>query len=118
MVEIEHHSLHRCVASNVIWDPDWTHDGCTAKLIELFPVPFEWISSVGETPDWVLLSKAYKDLHVVPKVQPTGSDAIKYKIAKNATHGNLLFIGKVFLNNFVVFKCSLRLFSSFEDRSQ
>ncbi|KAJ6497292.1 hypothetical protein C8R45DRAFT_822816, partial [Mycena sanguinolenta] len=99
MVEIEHRGLHQCVANNVIWDPDWTHDGCTAKLIKLFPGPFEWLSGVGETPDWVLLSKAYKDLHVVPKLQPTGLDAIKYRIPKNAKSGNLLFIGDVFLNN-------------------
>ncbi|KAJ6462903.1 hypothetical protein C8R45DRAFT_1107972 [Mycena sanguinolenta] len=90
MVEIERRSLHQCVASDVTWAPEWTHQACTTKLTGIFRVPFEWLASVGG--DWMVLSKAYNNLHVVPKLEPTGSDGVKYKIPKTATRGTMLYI--------------------------
>ncbi|KAJ7683336.1 hypothetical protein B0H17DRAFT_1227836 [Mycena rosella] len=89
-------ALHGCVATNVVIDHDWTYTECTDQLAQLFPTAFEYARQHTRKNDalWVIASKEYQNIRIVPKLVPTGADLVKYKLdKKTGLIGISLYIG-------------------------
>ncbi|KAJ7463084.1 hypothetical protein B0H11DRAFT_2310310 [Mycena galericulata] len=85
LVDLEHKALYGCIAKDVVIQHDWTHAECTERLTELFPNAFAYASQQARGAEgalWVILSKEYQRLRIVPNVAPTGADLAAFKVDK------------------------------------
>ncbi|KAF8212978.1 hypothetical protein K438DRAFT_1751390 [Mycena galopus ATCC 62051] len=97
-VDIDHMALHKCVAVDVTVKPGWTHEQSTEHFAGIFSEAFEQIrenKAGGWGGSWVVLSKEYKTLRVVPNREPNGADLVTHTIPKTANNGAMIFIGNM-----------------------
>ncbi|KAF8184372.1 hypothetical protein K438DRAFT_2161672 [Mycena galopus ATCC 62051] len=75
--------------------PGWTHEQSTEHFAGIFSEVFEQIrenKAGGWGGSWVVLSKEYKTLRVVPNREPNGADLVTHTIPKTANNGAMIFI--------------------------
>jgi hypothetical protein len=91
------------VGGNLTFNSSWDHKQVVEWLDNLFPKLFTFARYMDSkkshrsrtTPFWVLLSKEGRKLSIVPTLQPTGKDLLRYKgREKCSVSDSHIFVGK------------------------